>query len=91
MRKIQITDSIREDVGISYVFASMKELIKDFGGEISVTKSESRIKLTLDCPEQYYDLYKSELEDKIADVIAVKYKYHFSLLVTNFAILSPLF
>ena len=77
MKKIQITDSVGEEVGISYIVSSIKELINDFGGQINVTKTDLRLKITVSCPEQYYDLYKSELEDKIADVIAVKYKYRF--------------
>ena len=77
MKKIQITDAVGEDVTISYISSPIKELIKDFGGEINITNTGSRLKITVSCPEQYYDLYKSELEDKIADVIAVKYKYHF--------------
>ena len=77
MKKIEITDSVGEEVGISYVSSSISEIVKDFGGEIKQTNSRDRQKLTVICPEQYYDLYKSELEDKIADVIAVKYKYCF--------------
>ena len=77
MKKIQITDAIGEEKGISYISSSMLELVNDFGGEIRLKKTDARLLLTIDCPDNYYDLYKSELEDKICDVIAVKYKYFF--------------
>ena len=77
MRNIEVTDSLLEEVGISYISASINQLVKDFGGDICESKNGGRLKLVVKAPEQYYDLYKSEIEDKIADVIAIKYKYDF--------------
>ena len=77
MKKIEITDSLVEEVGVSYISSSIRGLIKDFGGDIYVGKVGERLKIVIESPFQYYDLYKSEIEDKIADVIAIRYKYKF--------------
>lgn len=77
MKKIEITDSLFEEVGVSYISSSIRGLIKDFGGDIYVGKVGERLKIVIESPFQYYDLYKSEIEDKIADVIAIRYKYKF--------------
>ncbi len=77
MKKIAITDSLGDEVGILYISSSIKELVKDFGGDLRIDKADERIKITVESPAQYYDLYKAEIEDKIGDVIAIKYKNDF--------------
>ena len=77
MKKIEITDSAKEELSLEYISSSIGELVKDFGGDISSFNRVERVGLVISCPENYFDLFKSEIEDKIADVIAVKYKYSF--------------
>ncbi|MBR2337217.1 MAG: hypothetical protein IKA61_04640 [Clostridia bacterium] len=77
MKKIEITDLAGEEIGISYISSAISQLVSDFGGEVHEGSVGDRLKIVILCPEKYYDLYKSEVEDKIADVIAVKYKYDF--------------
>ena len=77
MKKIEVTESLSEELSIAYVSSQIKEIVNDFGGETSITRTAGRLKLTVTCLEKYYDLYKAEIEDKIGDVIAIKYKYAF--------------
>lgn len=77
MKKIEVTESVGEESSILYISTSLQELVSDFGGEISFAKTQGRCKLIVKCPAQFYDLYKSEIEGKIGDVIAIKYKHVF--------------
>lgn len=75
MKEIRITDSANEK-GLTYARKALLGLASEFGGSVEVVKGD-RSTLTVTCGDRYYDLFKCETEDKIADVIAVMYKYEF--------------
>ena len=53
----------------------MAGFLSDFNGSAGVSLNGERSTLTLKINKQYADLFKGEVEDRIADVIAVRYKY----------------
>ena len=77
MKKITVTDSESQSGAIGYLAKSLKPLCGDFCGEQRVGQAGGREILKLAFPDKYLDLFKSETEDKVADIIAVKYKYDF--------------
>lgn len=77
MREIKITDSENQKDGLVYVRKALLSLADEFGGEITVTEKDGRVELMIICQDRLYDLFKTECEDKIADIIAVKYKYEY--------------
>lgn len=77
MREIKITDSDSQTDGFAYVRNALFPLVDEFEGNINVTEKDGRVELLITCQERLYDLFKTECEDKIADIIAVKYKYDF--------------
>lgn len=77
MMKIEISDLDREEGGIDYVAQSTKALAVDLGGELQIFKGDGRVGLYLSCPQKYQDLLRSEIESKVADVLAIKHKYSF--------------
>lgn len=77
MKKIEISDLDREEGGIDYVAQSVKALALDLGGGLQTFKGYGRVGFSLSCPERYQDLLRSEVESKVADVLAIKHKYSF--------------
>ena len=76
MKEIKITDSENEK-GLIYACKAISALVAEFCGRTENFKAGGRSVLLISCPDKYYDLFKCEIEDKIADVIAVMYKYEF--------------
>ena len=77
MKQIKVTDSTKEEGSISYLLKSLASLASDLGGEIVKIESEQRVGVKVFCKAEHEDFFRSEIEDKIADVIVVKYKYEF--------------
>ena len=77
MMSVNVTDSQREEGSIDYIQKAISPLASDFCGNIRKALYCDRVELRVDCPIKYLDLYRQEIEDKVADVIAVRYKYLF--------------
>ena len=77
MKEIKITEKSREEDGIDYLLKSLAPLVSDLGGEIVSFKGEHRAGLKVFCKSERVEFFRSEIEDKIADVFVVKYKYDF--------------
>lgn len=74
---VTISDLGANAENILYIKQGLNELINHTGGEIRTTASFDRAYIKIDCPEYYGDIIKCETIDKIAEVIAIKYKYDF--------------
>ena len=77
MRLIKISDEIKRADGIKYISDALKGVISETGGAISEKYNGERAELKIKAPERFVDYLRSEAEDKIADVIAVGYKYDY--------------
>lgn len=77
MNQIKISDSEIEEGGVYYIANSLHSLVEEFGGNTVIEKKADRIIAKIYCKSTYLDLFKSEIEDKVADVLAIKYKYEF--------------
>ena len=77
MVKIKITDTERQSGGIDYTAKSIAPLVGDLGGEMQTFKGFGRAELTVSCPERYQDLFRSEIESKVAEVLAISHKNAF--------------
>lgn len=75
MREIKVTESGDGAENIGYVGRGLAGFLADFNGDARVSLDEKRSTLTLRINKDYADLFRGEVEDRIADVIAVKYKY----------------
>ena len=77
MRLIKISDETERADGIRYISAALKNVISETGGAISEKYNGDRAELKIKTPERFVDYIRSEAEDKIADVVAVGYKYDY--------------
>lgn len=77
MVKIQINESKNGEETISYLIKSLDLLTSDLGGKIEKIDSEQRSVFILYCSDECENYFRSEIEDKIADLIVINYKYKF--------------
>lgn len=75
MRLIKISDDLKGVCGISYISECLKCVMAETGANVSERYDEYGAELKIKAPEKFADYIRSEVEDKIADVIAVGYKY----------------
>ncbi len=77
MKEIKITESKTKNRNIVYLYTTLGDVVNQINSQIILKNGNNRIELTIIVIEDYYDLLKQEIEDKIADIIAVSYKYDF--------------
>lgn len=75
MAQICITDGAENVKGLHYIKNSVAEITAKTGSVATLTLSDKRCRLAFDCPDYYADILQAEVADKIAEVIAVGYKY----------------
>ena len=77
MAIICITDDLTNLNGMEYIKNSVSEISKKTDSCVSLKTQSNRCKLTFDCPDYYSDILFAEVADRIAEVIAVGYKYRY--------------
>ena len=77
MSQIKITDSTSKSKNIIYVYEALSAVTKQLGCVSDLRGGKNRYELIIDVPSTYKDLLVREVEDKIADVITINYKYSF--------------
>ena len=77
MKEIKVTESRFRAVDIDYVHRGVSGVVSDLCGRAETYYGADRAILTIKFAKEYADFFKTEIEDRIADVIAVKYKYAF--------------
>ncbi len=77
MTEICITDGIGGFNGLKYIKDAVAEITAKTGAEARLTPQGARNRLCFNCPEYYSDILHAEVADKIAEVIAVGYKYEY--------------
>ncbi|MBE7083012.1 MAG: hypothetical protein E7373_00230 [Clostridiales bacterium] len=84
MTSIIVTENKQNEDGLLYVQTSGSELFSHAGCSSRIKTIDDRIVLTVNCPEEYKDIIRTEIADKVAEIITIKYKYDYfkkSLLV----------
>ncbi len=77
MTSITITENKLNDGNLLYVQSSASELLMHADCSVRTSTVDGRAVLRINCPEYYADIIKTELADKVAEIIAIKYKYDF--------------
>ena len=77
MNSITITENGRGDCNLMYIQTAMNELFQHADCVVKRQMFDGRVVLKVDCVEYYFDIIKTEIADKIAEIIAIKYKYDF--------------
>lgn len=76
MAKIIISENQNGKNNLFYIQSCLSELFIRTGSSIS-EKEDLRCDLIIDCKDCFLEVLKTEIFDKIAEVIVVKYKYDF--------------
>ncbi len=77
MTQITVTEKDYNESNLLYVQSVMTELLSHADCDAKEYKDNGRSYLMIFCPDYYEDIIRAELSDKIAEVIAIKYKYDF--------------
>ncbi len=77
MTSITITENQTNEDGLLYVQTSGSELFLHAGASARLFNVDERSILTVNCPEYYSDIIRTELADKVAEIITIKYKYEY--------------
>lgn len=89
MSQIKITESAKRGKNVVYIRETLSAVTKQLGCLVDMRGGKNRYELNFDVPSSYHDLLVSEVEDKIADVISVNYKYSFLKKNANLTGLKP--
>lgn len=74
MTQIQITESAVNQNNLFYVQSALSEIFTHAGCSVKNSSCDKRCVLTIDCPREYEEIIRVEVLDKVAEVIAIKYK-----------------
>ncbi len=77
MTKISVTESGANGNNLLYVQTALAEVFTHSGCSVRLSNLANRSVLTVNCPEEYSDIIKVEIIDKVAEVIVIKYKNDF--------------
>ena len=77
MTQITVSEKDYNESNLLYVQSVMSELFTHADCSVKESVAGGRASLTITCPEYYKDIIKAELSDKLAEIIAIKYKYDF--------------
>ena len=77
MARICVSESVYGQNNLLYVQSNIAEIVRGANCEISLKKSGDRATLTVNCPDCYGDIVAIEIMDKVAEIVAVKYKYDY--------------
>lgn len=77
MREILISESILKSKNIAYLYTALLDITNQVNAKMDIKNTTNRVELSIYLIEDYYNIIKQEIEDKIADIIAVSYKYDY--------------
>ncbi|MBQ9756644.1 MAG: hypothetical protein IJV99_03495 [Clostridia bacterium] len=77
MKQIIVTEKRENESNLFYVQSALGEVFTHAGCSIKNYSDDKRSALTVNCPKDYADIVTFEMGDKIAEVIAIKYKNDF--------------
>ena len=77
MAKIEVSENCVLGDNLVYIQNCLGEIFNHADCTIKNTVINERTKLSVTCPEYYADIIRAEIADKIAEIVAIKYKYDF--------------
>ncbi len=77
MSQITITEKISNEKNLLYVQTGLAEILSNTDCKISSIHTSDRAKISIQCPEVYYQVIKMEILDMVSEIITVGYKYEF--------------
>lgn len=77
MAIITVSDCAKNIKGAEYIASSVKELVSGAGGGASVIEAGGRVTVKINCPDRFKEVVRAETLDKVADVVAIYYKYYY--------------
>lgn len=77
MAVLTVTDKDYNQSNLFYVQSATSELLSQAGCTIDNSVSGSRSVLRIDSPDRYSDIVRMEIADKLAEVVAINYKYEY--------------
>lgn len=77
MIQLTVTENDYNESNLMYVQSAMSEMFTYAGCTARLERNSGRAKLTINCAECYSDIIKTEIADKVAEVVVIKYKYDF--------------
>ncbi len=77
MKEIIITESALKCKNLIYLQNSLVDIVEQINAKFNLINASNRCEYKISIPDGYYDIFLLELKDKIADVIAVNYKYSY--------------
>ena len=77
MASITVTDTLTNGDNLYYIQSSLGELLKRVDCKLKKEDLSGRSRLIIEYPEYYSDVFKTEIDDKVAEIIAIKYKYDY--------------
>ncbi len=77
MINIAITEKENAQENLTYLHNSAGELLNRVGCTVRIIKIGGRVVFSVNCPECYAEVISSEIADKVAEIIAIKYKYDY--------------
>lgn len=72
-----LSDNSSHKQNINYIVRTSYEPLKKLKGIYEIRLSDDRVTLHVTLPDEYAELFKQVLIDKVADVIVVNYKYEY--------------
>ncbi len=77
MSIINITEKEQNQANLYYLQSSLSELLINTRCGVEEISDEKRIELKINCLEQYQDIVRAEICDKVSEIIVIKYKYEY--------------
>ncbi len=77
MAIITVSEKDFNESNLYYVQNCTQEILNTTESRYSIKRLGSRAVLTIDCPDEYSDIVSAEVSDKLADIVAINYKYDF--------------
>ncbi|MBO4594883.1 MAG: hypothetical protein J5697_04200 [Clostridia bacterium] len=77
MARICVSENVYGQNNLLYVQSNVAELLRGANCKTELKKDGDRANLYIDCPDCYKEIISIEISDKIAEIIAVKYKYDY--------------
>ena len=77
MSEIKISESSLKSKNILYLYKTLGDLAVQLNAKIDVKNGKNRCEYKISIPKEHEEIFLLELEDKLADVIAVNYKHNF--------------
>lgn len=77
MTSIIISDNEYNQGSLYFIQSSIGDLLSHADCKLQSVCQDGRASLIVNCPEYYVDIIRSELADKVAEILVIKYKYEY--------------